>query len=69
MQDPPPENITGSKQHVFEHTVNWSHLAIAVAVIYVTWKFSRFVGSGSGDESGTRNTQEDDAAHLGVMST
>jgi hypothetical protein len=41
MQDPLPENITGEKAvtHSVEHRVDWSHVLIALAVVYVAAKF------------------------------
>lgn len=53
MQDPSPENITGSKQvsHVVEHKINWGHVAIGLAVIFVVWKMSGLLeGEASEDE-------------------
>lgn len=40
MRDPKPENIDGQKvqRHVFEHTVNWGYVALAIAVILVAWQ-------------------------------
>ena len=39
MRDPKPENITGEKtqQHVFKHQINWSHAAIAVAILVLSY--------------------------------
>jgi hypothetical protein len=41
MQDPSPSNISGEKvvSHSVEHRVNWSHVLLAVAVVYVAAKF------------------------------
>ncbi|MFK8215594.1 hypothetical protein [Haloferax volcanii] len=41
MQDPLPENITGSKRvaHTVQHEVNWGYVALAVAVIFVVIYF------------------------------
>ena len=37
MEDPLPENIEGSKRvvHSIEHSVNWSHVAVALVVLYL----------------------------------
>lgn len=37
MEDPLPENIEGEKRvvHSIEHSVNWSHVAIALVVLYL----------------------------------
>lgn len=39
MQDPPRENITGQKKHVFKHEVNWGYVAIGAVVILLLWYF------------------------------
>jgi hypothetical protein len=41
MEDPLPENIDGEKQvvHTVSHQINWSHLAAAVVVLIVAWRF------------------------------
>jgi hypothetical protein len=41
MQDPNPSNISGEKvvSHSVEHRVNWSHVLLAVAAVYVAAKF------------------------------
>jgi hypothetical protein len=47
MRDPHPENIGGSKvqKHVFEHSMNWGHIALAVAVLVVVWKVAPVLAS------------------------
>ena len=41
MKDPAPSNISGQKQvvHSVEHQINWSHVAAAVVVLVVAWRF------------------------------
>lgn len=52
MQDPHPENITGSKtvSHVVEHRINWGQVALGIALIYVVWAARRAVAAHSGEE-------------------
>ncbi len=47
MLDPKPENIDGTvaQTHEFKHTINWSHVALAVALIVVGIQFSRAYSS------------------------
>lgn len=37
MKDPNPENIDGTvvRKHVFQHSINWGHIALAVVALYV----------------------------------
>lgn len=53
MQDPPAENITGSKRvaHTVEHRVDWGHLALGIGLLALSYiLYRRFSGSAS-DES------------------
>lgn len=54
MNDPKPENITGSKirKHTFEHVVRWDLLVAAVVAGYVVWKLFGGISFGSDSESG-----------------
>lgn len=51
-----PENVTGEKveQHVFEHSVehsvNWSHVLLAIVLVYAIAKLGPAVAAGSDDE-------------------
>ena len=40
MNDPTPENITGEKRvvHSVEHSIDWGHVAAAIAVLVVVVK-------------------------------
>lgn len=55
MQDPSPENIRGSKvqHHSFEHRINWGHLVIGLAAIYIA---AQLLG-GRNDEDGGEHTR------------
>jgi hypothetical protein len=59
MQDPSPSNISGEKvvSHSVEHRVNWGHVLLAVAAVYVAAKFGPPLldaTSGSGDDQEER---------------
>lgn len=62
MEDPLPENITGSKevQHAVNHEINWGHVALGVAVIVLAMKFgppvlrATGVARSDGEEADTR---------------
>ena len=49
MEDPLPENIDGEKQvvHTVSHQINWSHVAAAVVVLIVAWRFGPALSSSS----------------------
>jgi hypothetical protein len=53
MQDPTPENITGSKiqKHTFEHQIRWDLLIAAVVAGFVAWKLFGGLSLGSDSES------------------
>lgn len=40
---PKPENVSGEKveQHVFKHEINWGHVAISLAVLFVGYVLYR----------------------------
>lgn len=47
MLDPKPENIDGTvaQTHEFKHTINWSYIALSVALIVIGVYLSRALGS------------------------
>lgn len=55
MQDPPAENITGSKRvaHTVEHRVDWGHVALGVGLLLLTYVLHRAFLKSSDDESGS----------------
>jgi hypothetical protein len=56
MEDPLPENIEGSKRvvHSIEHSVNWSHVAVALVVLYLLVA----VGPSLLDRAGSEDVEE-----------
>lgn len=56
--EPAPENVDGRvvETHSFEHRVNWSHVALALAALYVAWKASGLLANAA------ENDREDDEA-------
>lgn len=58
MQDPLPENVEGSKRvaHTVEHHINWSHVALGVAVIVVVLYLGSVGGESAGEVERTFNT-------------
>lgn len=72
MNDPTPENIAGEKKviHRVNHEVNWSHVAIAAAVVYAGWKAAQWQAqraegeSESGDGDGVAAGLADDVDGL-----
>ena len=56
MKDPKAENITGSKQHVFKHEINWSHLVIGLVVLFALYQFGDAV-LGKNEEDGLSSRQ------------
>lgn len=74
MQDPTPENITGSKiqKHTFEHQIRWDLLIAAVVAGFVAWKvfggLSLGNDSGSGEKAGTEKFGQlsDSAEAIGI---
>lgn len=68
MRDPSPENIYGNKEKTcnFNHIINWSHVAAAVAVIavaYVAHEMFQSSGGASGDGS-TADSSADEGGGL-----
>lgn len=55
--EPLPENVSGEvvESHAFEHRVDWGHVALGIAVVYVAWKLSRMLDEGN-DEEGAGHT-------------
>jgi hypothetical protein len=53
MEDPLPENIDGSVRvsHAVEHQINWSHVAAAVVVLIVAWRFGPALSRSSSSSS------------------
>ncbi|MFW5918426.1 MAG: hypothetical protein ACOCR0_02980 [Haloferacaceae archaeon] len=53
MEDPLPENIDGEKRvvHSIEHSVNWSHVAIALVVLYLLVAVGPSLLDGAGSAS------------------
>jgi hypothetical protein len=51
VRDPHPDNISGEKhvQHVVEHSVDWGHVALGLAGIFVAWKLAQLL---DGDDEG-----------------
>ena len=43
---PAPENVTGEvvREHSFKHSVNWGHVILGVAVLYVAYEGFSLVG-------------------------
>lgn len=50
MRDPKPANISGSKQHVFKHQINWSHVALAVVLLVAISQLSDVLGGKDEDD-------------------
>lgn len=57
VRDPLPENVSGEvvESHEFSHKVDWGHVVIGIAVIYVVWKGSGLFEQGN-DEGGAGHT-------------
>jgi hypothetical protein len=55
--EPLPENVAGEvvETHAFEHRVDWGHVVLGAAAIYVVWKASSVVDQGN-DEEGAGHT-------------
>ena len=59
MNDPAPENITGSKtvSHNVNHTIRWDYVLLGVVVLYALYRVSGLIeattGAGAGDEEET----------------
>lgn len=55
--EPLPENVNGEvvESHAFEHRIDWGHVALGLAAIYVVWKASSLVDRGN-DEEGAGHT-------------
>lgn len=67
MQDPLPENIDGQKTHSVEWQVDVGQVAMGAGLLALAWiAYRLFIVP---DESGTRNAQDGDGSHQGVMST
>jgi len=45
--EPNPENVSGEvvRKHSFEHRINWGHVALGLAVIYLAYHGVRLVDS------------------------
>jgi len=56
MRDPKAENITGSKQHVFKHEINWSHVFIGLVALLALYQFGD-LALGKNEEDGLATTQ------------
>jgi hypothetical protein len=59
MEDPLPENIEGSKRvvHSIEHSVNWSHVAVALVVLYLLVAVGPSLLDRAGSEDGKEGGQ------------
>jgi hypothetical protein len=55
--EPLPENVAGEvvETHAFEHRVDWGHVVLGLAAIYVAWKASGLFEQGN-DEKGAGHT-------------
>jgi len=55
--EPLPENVAGEvvETHAFEHRVDWGHVVLGAAAIYVVWKGSKLLDEGN-DEGDTGRT-------------
>lgn len=49
--EPQPENISGEvvRRHSFEHRINWGHVALGIAALYVAIQVSRVLKSNESD--------------------
>lgn len=49
--EPHPENVTGEvvRRHSFEHQVNWSHVVVGAAVLFVAFHTVKLLDSGESD--------------------
>lgn len=52
--EPLPENVSGEvvESHAFEHRVDWGHVALGLAAIYVVWKASGLLEQGNVEGDG-----------------
>lgn len=57
--EPAPENVTGEvvQRHSFDHSVNWGHVILGVAALYVAHRGFRLV---DGQDAGSQPDSGDD---------
>lgn len=66
--EPNPENVSGEvvRKHSFEHRINWGHVALGLAAIYVAYHVVRLLDS---DESDPQSDTESDLESAPVLIT
>lgn len=49
--EPPKENVSGEvvRRHSFEHQINWGHVALGLALLYMAYHGVRLLDSGESD--------------------
>lgn len=64
--EPNPENVSGEivRRHSFEHHINWGHVALAVAALYIASKGVYLLDSDDSNEP-----EESGRREVGVVSS
>gem|GEM_PF-4981972 len=54
MNDPIPENISGSKvyKHEFSHSIQWGYLVLGIALLYLAWRLGPAITKRGSSEHG-----------------
>lgn len=64
--EPPKENVTGEvvRSHSFKHEINWGHVVLGLAVIYVAYHVVRLLDSEESDSES--DTGSDSGIIIGI---